>query len=465
MVRTEPRHSVAGSGRWLGRIFSRHPDRWLLITAGLGAPLIGLLPALAIYAGIGEYVAAALAATATVVLLLTRPTWAVAIVMAANGLVFVEPAPVDYGISLLLVWALLTGRFSLAILSRFPFMFQIGALLFLVANVISLTAARDLGASMRFGAITVYGFLIALTLAGIGKAPRLIDAAALGYVIGATVFAGLGLAAYAGFMSDRQLYTEFRLVGFFKDPNVFGPYLVPACVMAFHAIRTVRPLVVPLGAVILLGTAVVMSFSRGAWVNLLVALATYILLTMRRPNMRQTVVSFALIVIAALALFWITDPGQVTVVGHWFAERVGVQSYDATRLQGQERGVAIALASPLGIGPGEYVAAAGIASHNLFVEVLTENGILGLVGLLLMTIALLSRLLVVGRLRVGSNAAHFLAPEVCAAAIVGIIFNSLVVDTLHWRHFWILIGFTLFVLAVHGRPNGSRSTTILRNGV
>ena len=66
-----------------------------------------------------------------------------------------------------------------------------------------------------------------------------------------------------------------------------------------------------------------------------------------------------------------------------------------------------------------------------------EEGVLGLVllgGLLFATLVIATRNVILGRATAGLSSTALLA------AWCGLLANSVFVDTLHWRHLWILAG-------------------------
>ncbi|MHA4875413.1 hypothetical protein ACX0FC_18755, partial [Enterococcus faecium] len=74
-------------------------------------------------------------------------------------------------------------------------------------------------------------------------------------------------------------FTKFdRATGTFKDPNVFGPFLVAPFLYLLHLALSApwRAALLPVLAAGVLALANLLSFSRGAWINLLLlALVLY----------------------------------------------------------------------------------------------------------------------------------------------------------------------------------------------
>jgi O-antigen ligase len=87
------------------------------------------------------------------------------------------------------------------------------------------------------------------------------------------------------------------------------------------------------------------------------------------------------------------------------------------------------------VGPGQYSIVAPLGAHSLYARVLGEQGFLGLaamVALVIATLALAWRNAFLGRSTWGIGSAALLA------AWCGLIVNSAFVDTLHWRHLWVV---------------------------
>ena len=90
-----------------------------------------------------------------------------------------------------------------------------------------------------------------------------------------------------------------------------------------------------------------------------------------------------------------------------------------------------------GIGPGQYADVVGIAAHSTYLRALGEEGVLGftlIVALFLVTLILAWGNVLAGRTTFGISAGLLLG------LWVGLIANSFFIDTLHWRHLWLVAG-------------------------
>ena len=93
------------------------------------------------------------------------------------------------------------------------------------------------------------------------------------YVLTATVISLAGIAGYFSlFPHAHDLFAKYdRALGAFKDPNVFGPFLIwPALVVIERMLtRSVRIADVLVVGILLFG--LLLSFSRGAWFHFAVS--------------------------------------------------------------------------------------------------------------------------------------------------------------------------------------------------
>ena len=90
---------------------------------------------------------------------------------------------------------------------------------------------------------------------------------------------------------------------------------------------------------------------------------------------------------------------------------------------------------PVGIGPGQFLFHHPVDPHSTYVRSLAEQGFPGLglwLAIVISTLVLALRNVVLGRDTYGIGSGALLG------AWCGVVFNSAVVDTLHWRHLWLL---------------------------
>jgi O-antigen ligase len=400
---------------------SRYP---LSLTVGLGGGVL-LLGAMAI--------------------VVTRYDLAVTIGFLLLAVVLVEPAPSDALFALIIVVSIITGRFALR---RLPMFARVVVASFVVLNLVSMVDVLDWSVAARFFVTTLFLGAFSLWLCAYidrpARARRLVRA----YLAAAVLSA---LAASAALFVHFPAFTVLigdgeRAKGLFKDPNVFGPFLVPIALILAEEILRPRLLrmrrSLMLACFLALTLGVLFSYSRAAWLNYVLSLIVLIaVVVLRRPDRRAISLVLVVLVSGAAMAGTIVASGSLS----FLQERAHVQNYDSSRFAAQTRGLEAGLQHPLGLGPGQFDVVSPVSSHSLYVRSLAEQGALGL----LIIVALLAGTLVLavvnvmrGRDTQGISAAALLA------AWCGLIVNSFFVDTMHWRHLWLIAALIWAAVAV-----------------
>ena len=224
-----------------------------------------------------------------------------------------------------------------------------------------------------------------------------------------------------------------RVQALFQDPNVFGPFLIPAALILIEEALTPRLFRLKRSTkvllVVVLAVGTLLSFSRGAWVNLAVGVVTVLLvLALRRGGGRK---ALAVLLVGTAAAVLVGSTLSITGQTQFVGERAHLQSYDADRFGAQRVGIELAQRYPLGVGPGQFERWAPLSAHSTYIRVLGEQGLPGLVVFLAFVTTTLGAAVanaLAGRGTYGIGSAALLG------AWSGILANSLVIDTLHWRH-------------------------------
>ena len=410
-----------------------------LIVAAISAFLaVGMAWALYRYPPTPRVVlAGTLGLSGTLALALARYEAAVALGFLLLGVVRVEPAPSDGVFFMVMAVALVTGRFDIRRVPLTAFAL-VGVLVSL--NIVSAMEALDPGAAARYFTITLYLAVLSIWFTGYLNSTRRARLVVGAYIIGAVVVAVPStLALFLPIPFGDQLLTidGLRAEGLFKDPNVYGPFLVPPALFLLEELLSAAP-------------AALWHLYKGAHVHRARARRAVLLLARglgqhrggdrgdargagppAGGSRRATAVFASLTVAAALAI------GVIAVTGSlgFLQERAAFQTYDLQRFGAQRTGIALAERYPFGIGPGQFEVFSPVSTHSTYVRVLAEQGVLGLVtvlALILFTLVLASRNAILGRDAYGIGSAALLG------IWVGIVVNSFVVDTLHWRHVWVV---------------------------
>jgi hypothetical protein len=388
----------------------------------------------------GLFVAAGgIALLGMLALAVARYEWAVALAFLLFAVVRVEPAPSDAAFAVIICVALVTGRMDLRTTPLGP---ALGVAAFIALNLVSFFAALDPARAAEFMSITIYLLVFALWVpswvTGPDKARRLLRL----YVGTAVVSAILGtLALFTPLPGHDVLtyYTGTRARAFFKDPNVFGPFLVPAALLVMQEtleprlLRSSRPVkLLLLGA---LTCGILFSYSRAAWLDFVVgAMVMGCVFALRRGGAGRAFVFLGVAVLsAAVVLASVEVTGQLS----FLKERAQYQTYDNQRFGAQSGGIAVGERHPLGVGPGQFELVEPISAHSTYVRALAEEGVLGFMALVAL---LYGTLLAALRNAVRGWDTYGLGSTALLAAWCGILANSVFVDTLHWRHLWLVAG-------------------------
>jgi O-Antigen ligase len=421
-----------------------HAVRRLAIAAVLLAPagLLGAVIAVGLRSNAipgWAVLAGGLCLLGVLALAVARYDTAVALGFLLFAVVRVEPAPVDAVFAVVIAVAVVTGRMNVSSTPAGP---ALGVSVFVALNLVACLEAVDPAVAAQYMGITVYLCAFALWV------PSWVDSRDHArtflriYVGVAVVSAALGsLALFVAIPGHDQLtyFTGTRARALFRDPNVFGPFLVPAALMLMQELLEPRLLrsgrlvkAVMLGVLV---CGILFSYSRGAWLNYAVAILTMgVVLAMRRGGGGRAIVFLGVLLIAAVA---VVVSIRVTGQLDFLQERAQVQTYDDQRFGAQSGGIELAERHPIGIGPGQFELVAPISAHSTYVRALAEQGILGFLALIAL---LYGTLLMAVRNAARGWDTYGIGSAALLAAWCGILANSVFVDTLHWRHLWLVAG-------------------------
>lgn len=374
--------------------------------------------------------------------------------LAVSGFVAIEPSPYE---GMFFVCLIAFGRQGLSFDATFAPVI-VCLLAFDAAGFIALIPYTHESESVSFTGVTVYITLTTLLFAALvaGDPLKRMKAIRSGYVFAAVLAAILGVAGYfdiAGLSPYFTLYDGQRAAGPFKDPNVFGPFLVAPIAWLGQDLllrrgssaRNVLMLLVLLVALFL-------SFSRGALIDALFALVlafglTY--LTTPSPALKRRVVTTAVggaVVVAAL----LTLAQSVPSIREVALERATLtEDYDVGeqgRFGNQIRSIPMLLDRPLGFGPFRFAKFFPADPHEVFLSAFASFGWVGGIAFA----AFVAMTLYVGwrfAFRRSRVQTEFIGVW---AAMLPQLLQGVQIDTMHWRHLFMLIG-CLYGLAAAGR--------------
>ena len=363
---------------------------------------------------------------------------------ASVAVVFVEPSPYELVTLCAFVLFVATGL-------RLRLVFMPLLLLLVMLNIgYSVGAIPLIDRSEVFSWIVTYWYMamtaIFFAMVLSEDAEARLDMLRRGLVVGAMI---ASLAAIAGYFNlvpgGYDLLTLYgRARGTFKDPNVLGAFLILPALILLQSVVTARfgkalRSTIALG---IMGLAILLAFSRAAWGGLILtsAFMLALMIATSRSNAERSRILITALVAAVVAALLVAVLLSFDSVLDMFQQRASFdQSYDEGRFGRFGRhilGADMALDLPLGIGPLQFHNYFPEDTHNSYLNAFMSGGwISGIAypALVLVTVAL------------GFRHAFVPAPWqrtylAIFAAFLGTIGEGFVIDTDHWRHFWLILG-------------------------
>ncbi len=354
----------------------------------------------------------------------------------------VQPAPYEF-------LALLLGVTCL--FARVPIDYKVMPLIIMlllleIGGLMSLMPVLDYQDGVQFMMISIYLALSGMVMAFVftDDCARRFRILRAGYIPAAVIAALLGIAGYfKAFPGAEMFLMNNRAVSTFKDPNIFGPFLILPLLMIIERFIAgdFKFRYIVSGFIILVG--LLLAFSRGAWAHFTVSAATMILMlliTRTDRASRHRIVVFTLTSIAAIAVL-VTILVSIDEVRQMFLQRATLlQSYDTgtegSRFNIQQRSIEEMLEHWNGMGPWVFAVQYGLVSHNSYLGTMLNHGWLGGITYLAMVLTTLI---------VGFRCAMIRTPWqdyliVVVATYLGLSLESIIVDTDHWRHYYLLLG-------------------------
>ena len=308
--------------------------------------------------------------------------------------------------------------------------------------------------NILFAAITLYLIgVYVLVQFWYRSNPQILTYGIYGYLTGALVSSVLGTYGYLiGVFSPLGTPLPFfwsdnvRLDVLFDDPVVYGAFLIPAILLLTYKIVTAesKQWILCTGFLLLVFGNLIMTGSRGAWLNFLVA--GFLFLLLYRPfHTKKALVRIAglstLTLFFAVLLIFVIPLGGRTFYDATLEHRYGnsdlprIENLQAAPRRLLER-TRLELAFGSGSGSYEQITEQNYSAHNTYLRVLYEQGIVGIV-------LYLGLLFFVFKSLLQQRDSNQLLFALLFAILAGILVQNFFVDTLHWRHFWIALAFVL----------------------
>lgn len=374
-----------------------------------------------------------------------------------SSIVLFEPAPYEVFCLVALIGFFMAGLPVPR--SVLPLIFLI--VLFIIGGIGGLTYSLNFSKSAIYIAVTGFLGLTSIFFACyVAQSPYkrivMIERAAYLAAIIACSAAFIGYMNIDGLSENFLLYDRAR--GTFKDPNVFGAFLILPAMWALYALlntTSYRSIIISSSIVFITSLGIFLSFSRAAWGQLifgalLLILISFILAPSNRIRIRISVLTISGIFLLFSLLTVIIALPQFSSL---FAERFSLsQSYDIGHLGRFGRfipGLLLAFENPLGIGPYVFRVIYLEEPHNVYLNSILIYGWLGGIAYFLLVIITLLR-----------GARFILYSHPLRSAIIPIYvtflvtaLEGLIIDSDHWRHFFLMLGLLWGIMAVQDKKS------------
>jgi hypothetical protein len=370
----------------------------------------------------------------------------------AGAIVFMEPSPYEI-VSMLTIFV-----FAVTGLTLRPALMPLIVMLLLYNTGFSLAVTQVSGETKPYTWVLVSWYLSGTAIffaAMLGTNTQERLSLLMRGTTMAAIFASLiAVLAYfrvLGGASDIFLMYD-RAKATFNDPNVLGAFLILPAMLALQRVLNGRGTEVLRAGVLLslFTVALLVTFSRAAWGLLAFSgalLMFFTFVTSRSANERARIVLIAIagIVLIVLMLAALLSVDRVATL---FKERASLdQSYDVGHLGRFGRhllGAQLALDKPFGIGPLQFHKIFPEDPHNTYLNSFLAGGWLS--GVVYLTLTVTTVLL---GLRFVFIATPWRPTYIAVySAYVGTVIESAIIDSDHWRHYFLLIGVIWGLMAV-----------------
>ena len=364
------------------------------------------------------------------------------LVGASGAIVFIEPSPYELVTLLAAVIFFATGlRLRLAFIPLLLLLFlvnlgySIGAI-----PVMDKPQVANWVATSWYMALTVVFLAMVFsedTSARLGMLRH-------GLIAGALVAAAAGIAGYFNVVpGQHDLLTLYgRARGTFKDPNVLAAFLILPALFVLQSVVSNRLRLRSMIALGIIMLAILLAFSRAAWGGVAITSAFMLglmVLTSQSRAQRSRIIVMSVIAVAVVVIL-VAVLLSVDSVGELFKQRASLdQSYDEGRFGRFGRhilGADMALDLPFGIGPLQFHRYFPEDTHNSYLNAFMSGG--WLAGVCYAALVFITA--ITGFRHVFVRVPWQQTYLAIFAAFLGTVGEAFIIDTDHWRHFWMMMG-------------------------
>jgi hypothetical protein len=368
------------------------------------------------------------------------------IALSCMSVLTLSPDPTDVVIMLLFIFGVSTGYLKIYVFSRargVVIAFAVFLAFFVVSALVGVGLRGELDLthfSYIFVKIAFCLFFWLYVTSHVESRIVFVGYLATAVFASSLVFLGIsGLSAWSAIMPAAG---EVRFAALMSDPNVLGAFLVPPVIWLLDEIVSPKLsrgfLIVKLIALPLIALASIVTLSRGAWLNLSISVTLYLLVSVLKGDVKKASIILVVVLAVVGAGIFVTFE---TDYSKWIMSRTELAQGDLHRFDVQSAGVIRSFDQVFGFGPGQSVHTLGMQPHNLFVQVLVDNGLFCLCALAFLILHV--TFLLIRNIQKNIHFVNGLSAQVLFASWIGLLANAMVIDVLYWRVFWLLLGLSL----------------------
>ncbi|MBL1420138.1 MAG: hypothetical protein COC24_006465 [Alphaproteobacteria bacterium] len=369
--------------------------------------------------------------------------WLFYIAILSSGYVSFEPAPFD----LLILLTIFLMFFTNVVMPRqLKWVFAI-SFINLMGSFAGIVYSAHYGDSYMHIIVTTYMSLFAIGLIFMvyNNPHKVINILMKAYVWAALISTILAIMGYFHIGPTYDLFTLYgRAKGGFKDPNVYGPFIVPPMLYLLERVVSgdIKGKIIAVSKFNILLLGLLLSFSRGAWGVFL--FSTFIMLASMYytavTNRFRVYLSLYILISVTFMVLALVVALNIPTITDLLSERASLsQSYDVEeggRFTHHTDALKILIENPLGIGAKEFGWRHSEDVHNTY---LTQFLIGGWVAGFSYLFIVFSTVITGFKYCFQTHALRKLF-VVFYATFVSLSLEAWIIDIDHWRLLYILLG-------------------------
>ncbi len=364
--------------------------------------------------------------------------------MVTSGFVLFEPAPYD---------VLMLGTIAVFFMTGMTISWRLIPLIILLAAYVaggffaSIVPINFMPTGVNV-LITGYLILSSIFIASyIAQDPyRNFERIMNGWSVAACYAALSGILGYfhlAGPASEFLTIHE-RARGTFEDPNVLGPFLIAPLLYAISKLLrgSAKSYLWAVPMIPLLSLGLLLAFSRGAWGHAILSgiiFGYFLFISAQNIHERFKLISFGFMGIVMIGMLGIWTI-SFNSVGDLFERRAAVtQNYDSGpggRFARHILALDLILDNPAGLGSQGFEDVFPEAPHNVYINIFVITGWTG--GAVYLIVVLCT--IFVGLKQVFVKVPWQNYYIILYATYLGVAMEGMLIDTDHWRHYFLLMG-------------------------